>query len=322
MIRNSVSNAKIFFAAAIFFLLLAPPQGAHLQEKVGMPLFGIWENSTRFVEITPDERMRIVLKPYYAFVYEDEGFLSCAVTEERTFEGGGVYTLLVSYPGQRMRQRIPAAVLEGAGLYTGFYTREENDAAATATADAEIDAALSGFWVYQGDAGGIRLYSLEPINEFYCLYFDGDRYYRIRYWLTDARFRSLRAAFRADDGEKELSVPKFLRNGDRLYTCVTGTGTRLRNYESGTWEYSDGAISFAADKAVFAGRNMLETAAFRLADDGSCLLLGEPQLSRSSLSDMDAEMHEHNALRRPQRKPPLGFMELDFYWDEIERLRQ
>ena len=125
------------------------------------------------------------------------------------------------------------------------------------------------------------------------------------------------------DGEgDELSVPKFLYSGDRLYTCVTGTGTRLRNYESGAWEYSDGIISFAAERIAFAGKSMREAAPLRLFGDGSVMLLGEPQLSRSSVSDMDAEMHEHNALRRPQRKPPLGFMDLDFRWEEIEALRQ
>lgn len=290
-------------------------------------IFGIWESSSRFIEISPEGRMRIVLKPYYAFVYEDAGWIPCQVSEESAFGDVAVYTLSVSYPGQRAPQAFSAAVIDGESLYTGFFIKEEEaDAAPNAQATGQEDPAetLSGFWVYCGSADGIKLYGESPAEDFFCLYFDGSRYYRIRYWLTDARFTPLRAVFsRAGaQSQDQLSVPKFLYRGGFLYTCVTGTGTTLRSYEQGTWELLEGAISFYADKIVFAESRQSETALVRFSGDGEVMLLGKPQFARSKISDMDAEIAEHNLKRRPQRKPPVEFMDLDFHWDEIEKLRQ
>ena len=338
---TSIFSFKTILLLCAALLALSTP--ASSQEAAGSPqaessaptapLFGVWENSSRFVEISPEGRMRVILKPYYAFVYEDEGWIRCRVLQESGFGGGAVYALSVSYPGQRAAQDIFAAVIEGESLYTGFFAREGEEAAfafggqaagiaGEATAAENLAQGLEGFWVYYGSDDGIMLYGKPPADELFCLYFEGSRYYKIRYWRTDARFADLRAVFPDSSGENELSIPKFLWRGDCLYTCVTGTGKTLRNYEQGDWELLDGEISFFADKIVFAGSLQSETLPIRLFEGGEVLLLGEPQLARAEISDMDAAIAERNSTRRPQRKPPIDFMDLDFHWDEIERLRQ
>ncbi len=293
------------------------------------PIFGIWENSTRFVEIAPDMRLRVILKPYYAFVYEDAGWIPCLVSEESELAASGAYSLSLSYPSERRPSVFSAVVLDDNSLYTSFYVKEGETSTSlqedqVLQEDQALEEILSGFWICHGDPSGIKIYSEPPVDEFFCLYFEGSRYYKIRYWLTDARFRDIRAVFAGQDESLEdgLSVPKFLRRGDFLYTCITGTGTTLRNYEQGSWEFSEGAISFNADGIMFTQSAQTETIALHLSADSSIMALGEPQLKRSKVTDMDAEIAEHNSKRKPPRKPLLEFMDLDFRWDEIERIRQ
>ena len=319
-------SCKAILSAVLFLLFLmaaagqdtAPREPSSAESAFPDDLiFGIWESGSRFIEISPEGRMRIVLKPYYAFVYESEGWIPCQVLKESAFDGGGVYTLSVTYPAVKVPQAIPVAIIEGESLYTAFYAREEG-----AMGQESLPEALSGFWGSRGGTDAIRLYGESPADEFFCLYFDGGRYYRIRYWRSDARPAPLQAVFQGSRDGEPLSVPKFLYRDGFLYTCVTGTGTALRNYEQGSWELSEGEISFFADKIAFAGRQASETALARFSGDGEVMLLGEPQFTRSAVTDMEAAIAERNVQARPQRKPPVELMDLDFHWDEVERLRK
>lgn len=331
----------IAYSIALFFLWMpyAVSQDTGAQQKTitsasessrttDSPLNGIWENDSRFVEFTADSELRIVLKPYYGFVYEDTGWIPFHTTNTETTEQAAnnnssanlsspdTYPISVKYNGEKYEQLVPIAVI-GNGMYFRFYRKSE----AAATTDSSADK-LNGFWMAAGNADGLRLYRSDVADEFFCYYFDNASYYRIRYWATDARFKDLHATFSATNG-KSLSVPKFINIGGVLYTCITSTGTLLRNYESGSYTVKDGAISFKPNVIVYAGT----TAAFReptpytVSNDGQILALGKPYLSRSKITDLDAEIEAHNGLRRPPRKPILEYMDLDFHWEEIERIR-
>lgn len=345
-------------------------------------LAGIWENRSRFVEFASDGRLRIVLKPYYGFVYEDTGWLPYFFTagDDPAADSPFLCRLAVRYTGEKTDQLVPAAVI-GDGLYVRFFRRLPDSpptpafsvppsspsgsilngagvadpaagsqaaaSAATAlsaptpglSADSAIPAGssassgaaasgevaaspLAGFWMAAGNADALRLYKSEPIPEFYCYYFSGAHYYRIRYWADDVRFKDVRAAFNGKDGAT-LTVPKFIRIGDTLYTCITATGAKLRNYESGTYALKDGLLSLAPDRVMYKGTEpgVTEPVPYALSADGALFALGAPYLSRSKVANLDAEITAHNGKRRPPRKPVFDYLDLDFHWDEVDALR-
>ncbi len=330
------------FAAILSMVIFLIP----IIAETDNPLPGVWSNGSRFVEFSPDGRMRFVLKTYYGFVYEDRPWLPYSVTPlvfaaadgtvtpEGPSAGGEPapvsYVLSLRYPKEKSDAEIPFAVV-GDGIYFRFY-RKADPAALIGSAATEQNAGvtvagagkggLDGFWIAAGNRDGLLLYPADPVSEFFSYYFRGSDYYRIRYWATDARPREVGARFVSRDGD-ELFVPKFIGIGSTLYTCVTSTGKVLRNYECGTFEATDGALTFKPSAIVFSGTAAAihEPLRFTLSGDGTVLALGEPDLSRSRVADLSAEITAHNALRRPTRKPIFGFMKLDFYWEEIERIR-
>jgi len=298
----------------------ANPQGE-------IPLAGVWANPSRFVEFARDGRLRIVLKPYYAFVYEDTGWIPYSLSAldpasaEVDTSGVQAFLLSIRYPGEKQDATVPLAVI-GDGLYFRFYRKASLPPTIADAPSSGTARPLDGFWIAAGNSSALRLYRNDPVQEFYCYYFEGDAYYRIRYWAADVRVKDIAARFTAKDG-RLLTVPKFIPIDGVIYTCITSTGKELRNYETGRYSFKDSALSFKPDAVVFSGT----AAAIRkplkvtLSPDGSILALGSPYLVRSKVSDLTAEIKAHNALRRPPRKPIFEFMKLDFHWDEIARIR-
>jgi hypothetical protein len=310
------------------------------------PLSGVWSNGSRFVEFSPDGRMRFVLKTYYGFVYEDRAWLPYSVTP-LVFGAAPVgdapadvsangdpsscaYVLSLRYPKEKTDAEIPLAVI-GDAIYFRFYRKADPSGLIGSAATAQSAGAtevvsgkgkFDGFWIAAGNQDALMLYRADPASEFFSFYFRGSDYYRIRYWATDARPRDVGARFVSRDGT-ELFVPKFIEIGSTLYTCVSSTGKVLRNYESGTFEATDGALAFKPSAIAYAGTAaaILKPLSYTVSPDGSVLALGDPYLARSKVADLSAEITAHNALRRPPRKPIFGFMKLNFYWDEIERIR-
>lgn len=302
---------------------------------------GIWENMSRFVEFSADARVRVVLKPFYGFVYEDALLALCPVTNELILPDAGIFTLSLRYEGEKKDAPIPVVRI-GNALFFRFYRKistqleteitttpvNETTSAPTianATTIAPVTAVgtLDGFYQSSGNVDALLLYRTAEEGEFYCYYFAGSTYYRIRYWITDARFKDVQASFSSASG-KPMSVPKFIYVAETLYTCITSTGKVLRNYETGSYTVTDGFISFKPNNIVFSGTAATIRKPLRvtLSQDGTLLALGEPYLVKSKIAVLDAEIKVHNALRRPLRKPIFGFMNLDFHWDEIERIRK
>ena len=278
-------------------------------------LLGVWENTDRFVEFT-ENSMRIVLKPYYRFVYESFPPLSCtALSPAAPVPAGSVHTLSIRYP--RDKKSYPVTVARaGDALFMNFMVRMT----IPSVAGGELPASLDGVWLPSGSIPALRLYPLDPADDFYLMLFDGDRYFRVRYWKTDARERDVDGRFTGKNG-KEYRLPKFFRIDRTLYTCISATGTILRNYEEGSVLIDDGALRFDPDRVVFNGTEAAYRHPVPYTLDGDILAFGEPYLVRSEVSDLDTTITEHNARRRPPRKPIFDFMELDFHWDEVERLR-
>ncbi|HHU36369.1 MAG TPA: hypothetical protein GXZ47_03980 [Treponema sp.] len=278
------------------------------------PLIGVWETPDRFVEFSQESQMRIVLKAYYGFVYEPFPWINCQLAEP-SVKGDvpGVYTLQLRYAHEKKVQSLRVAVLEDS-LYLDFmlrYPLEKNET---------IPESLDGIWIASGTGSSVRLYPHFDADTFFVLVFDGSSYYRVRYWQTDARERDRPALFTGNDG-REFSLPKFIRIQGTLYTCITSTGTKLRNFEQGSFTVEENSLRFFPNTIIYSGTEAAyrQPTPFVLA--GNVLVFGEPYLTRSSVTNLDGEIAAHNAKRRPPRKPIFNFMKLDFRWEEIERIR-
>jgi len=323
-----IQRVPILFA---LLLLVRFPAISQASSAVSVgSLAGIWENRSRFVEFAEGSGLRIVLKPYYGFVYEDTGWIPASVSGIDGVAApqsgiGGVSLIRVRYAGEKSDAEVPAALL-GDGLWFRFFTRVEGSPgtlpAATGDTAADLASRLAGFWRAAGATDAMRLYRSEPSEDFYTYYFAGNRYWRIRYWKTDARKRDILAHFPGLDGI-DVPIPKFIEIAGNLYTCVTGTGTLVRNYEVGSWSLSAGKMAFLPDAIAYPGTaaEYRAPAKVTVSADGTVLAFGEPWLSRSAVADLDAEIVAHNGLTRPPREPLLEFMDLDFRWEDVARIR-
>jgi hypothetical protein len=324
MLHSYLMKVQHALLAALFCSMIAL-LGAESASSPGIA--GVWQNSGRFVEFSHEKGMRIVLKSYYGFVYDPYAWIPCAIAEDPA--SPDFFRLTLRYAGEKKDAPVPAALI-GESLFFRFYRKIAPASSASAVPSSSQPEALrsptgnplDGFYRAEGNADALRLYRSESVGEFYCFYFIGNDYFRIRYWATDARFKEVDAQFSSASGIP-LSVPKFIPIDGVLYTCITSTGRKLRNYESGTFSAEGGFLVFKPSNIVFAGTAaaVLKPLRYTLSPDGTLLALGEPYLTRSKVADLDAEIASHNALRRPGRKPIFGFMNLDFYWDEIERIR-
>lgn len=298
-------SMKVCVVSVLFLVLSVFPLRA-----LPSDLLGVWENSSRFIEFSNENGLRIALKTYFGFVYEMRPWVSCTVSSETP---ASFFTLMIRWPLEKKVSSIPVVRIDDS-LYLDFMIRLDGGAKGSTDID--------GVWLQAGNATGFLLYPPESRDTVFVRVFSGDRFWRIRYWKTDARKKDVAARFTSNDGT-EREVPKFLEISGDLYTCVTGTGTILRNYEQGRVTRSDTGLRFNPDSWVYAETDSLYRSdiPYRLTSAGDVLVLGKPSYTKSSIVDLSAEIEAHNKKRRPLRKPLFDFMKLDFYWDEIERIR-
>lgn len=338
---------KYFCIGLSLFLILSLPCPAQ-------SLTGIWENSERFIEFTGKDNnstvadtLRIVLKTYYRYVYDDMGTYPVAAEQENA---GNMYSLRIRYPGYKAS--VPADVwIHSNGLFTSFYKKVPHTLAAGTqqnAAQSEIDkirtnspasspaTVLDGFWVEQGFRDGILIYQQEAPAFFDAFFFHGTQYIRFRYWTGDFEYKEKQAQFVCDDSS-QVSVPKFIRQYGTVYSCITDNGSRLKNYEKGTVSISDangmqqltltpqgGGPGTHAVSDVYPHQKYPQVQALPLyynESDGA-FAFGKPFLIRSPISDLQEEITRHNSIKRPSPEPLLKADEFDFYSDRIKEIRK
>ena len=197
-------------------------------------------------------------------------------------------------------------------------------------------ALLNGFWVEQGFRNGILIYQQEAPVFFDAFFFNGTQYIKFRYWKGDFEYKEKSAGFVSDNG-LHVTVPKFIRQYDAIYSCITDNGSKLKNYEKGTVSIdtvsskrlltlipqAGGPGSHAAGD-VYPHQKYPQIQALPLYYDETdeVFAFGEPFLTRSSISNLQEEIVRHNSLKRPPPEPLLKADELDFYWDRIKEIRK
>lgn len=310
----------------IFFLVL-------LLTAVCFPVaaYSLWENPGRFFELGDDGFCRIILKPYYGLLYEE--------FPDFEYSGGDIsgteyVELGLKFPGEKQIVNIPCMVTSG-GLFLDFLKKDE-----TFNPDLSSNGQNSpqGLYLPCGNRSEILL-SLPPVrDEVFAWFFYGDIYFRVRYWITDRPHSpDLRSSVTYDG--KEIFFPRTIEISGIVYTCVTINETRLRHYEKGEWEFlsgEDGSENIKLKPEKVSGKYVKEHPAKSpykedyilpvfFSSDGAYLSLGEPYLFPAEIKssgEMKDAIKEHNSQRRPPREPLLEPLELDFHWEEVNRLRR
>ncbi len=177
------------------------------------PLLGIWENGGRFIEFTEQDEnhinMRIVLKPYYRFVYDDASKIK--VENRKIGVSNSQFSLKFKYAFSRNSIAIPVCV-ENNSFFTSFYKRvkyTENNAEPNYE---DRTNPMEGFWIEQGTRDGILLYPQEMPKSIDAYFFTENSYIKFRYWLDDLVYSDKKAIVQGASG-KTYEFPKLLKRG-------------------------------------------------------------------------------------------------------------
>ncbi|MGP1454203.1 MAG: hypothetical protein ACTTJ7_00345 [Treponema sp.] len=292
-------------------------------------LTGIWENTERLIEYTATEnqesyRMRVVLKPYYRFVYEDAGTYETTVVQAGPAKA--LYQLSIRYPNTKKQTSLPVWI-DGDKLFTSFYKKEAFEVISPSPIAPQTDNLqqrhedpLEGFWIEQGHRSGICIYPQEPPEFLDAYFFMHGSYIKFRYWKdNELESKKSTAQFQLESGAT-VSVPKLLERSGCRYSCITSNSTTLRNYEKGSYHIATESeaplLTLTAQGGGPGSRAVADTYPHQryapLRDvplsystqDGT-FAFGLPFLTRSALSDLDAEIQKHNSIRRPPPEPLL-----------------
>lgn len=280
-------------------------------------IMGIWENGGRVVEFYKKDdstSMRVVLKPYYEKVYDEPVVFS---NPFETSSQDSTYALSITYPFTKRVISLPVFLYD-AYLFTSFYKKVDFESLDGNVSDIEAldEYPLFGFWLEQGSKDGILLYPNEPVDSFDAYFFEDKKYIKFRYWHDEnLAFSDGKAVFRGSTG-LYYKVPKMIKRGDMVYSCITTNGTSLRNYEVGS--YSIETDKFSQEKGVFLVLNKegakpgnkavadtypdykygsKESIPLYMMSAGNVFAIGGPFLFRSSIQDLDEEIKKRNNSR-------------------------
>jgi len=224
----------------------------------------------------------------------------------------GAWDLQIVYPHDRTVYHVPAAVI-GNNLYLHFTVK-------AIPREAVSSDGVIGFWQDYGNASGILISAPYTSRELLSYYITQDSVYHIRYWQTDMEYNpDAEAVF--SDGDKTYTVKKHLYVGDRVYTCVNGRGTKIRNIEKSKSlpeAYTLNKVN--VDRQVVNEDGSVSTVRTKCA---TICALGEPYLTLTDgKQSIEQIVVQANNRRMPPPKPVFPPSNLDFHWDIIKDLNK
>ena len=227
-------------------------------------------------------------------------------------KASGAWDLEITYPGWKESFHVPLAVI-GDSLYLDFLIKETE----SIPLDEENYHLLGGFWRDYGRASGILV--SPPVNkkELLSLMIQDDCVYEIRYWESVMDYEEGKMAV-FSDGDKSYYVPKQLAAQGRLYTCVNGKGTRIRNITKTSGPEKNYTLNEVLLKKTYTDEDGKEYSVTEKA--ATIMAFGEPYMVLEDGSrTMKEIIEEDNRRKKPVQEspfPPHGI--LDFDWSIIE----
>ncbi|MBE6354407.1 hypothetical protein [Treponema sp.] len=253
------------------------------------------ENSVTYHPLT----QQLFPREYGLDVINENGNIYSAGTAS-----SGAWDLEIKYEGYGDKYHVPVCVI-GDNIYLDFVIK-------TYSPEDESNPVL-GFWQDAGSASGILISPPVLKKELVSYFVTENAVYHIRYWRTDMEYEpSVLAVF--SDGNETYSVPKHLLSGGKVYTCVNGRGTKIRNIEKSQdfpFEYTLNSVKITRESDD-GGEESFTTS--------TLCAFGKPYLTRTDGTMTLEQILEKDASRPPlPRKPlfpPHGI--LDFDWSIIE----
>lgn len=294
-------------AIGLFFLSVIYVNVFSQETQIPKLLQGIWENDNRILTFHESENTSIFLKLFYGWYYDRSGE-PILDTPERpknnstsakpeqvsaTFEEiipeteiSGAWNINLYYKDFNTYVSVPVAIFEDK-LYLDFMLIKPKEETT------ELQAS--------SNASGIKISPPIISKEVYSLFDTGNALYKIRYWETGMDYDNVTMAVFTDQ-EDSYNVPKHIKIGQTIYTCVPGRGTQIRNIQRLPRDFS--TYIYSPDNRICATK--------------------EPYLTLFSTSQnsLYSTVEEANKRQRPPRKPPLPKPDVDFHYDEIENLRK
>lgn len=198
------------------------------------------------------------------------------------------------YEVEKYPLEITPLELDG-GLYTRYWKKSEVS-----------NGANTVYWRPCTNFAGFTIIPPIPDESIYGFLTTPESVYRIRYWQVSVPYTDQKASVIDTDANLQYEVDKYISVGTLVYTCVNGLGLRVRNYDKKSLEKAD----------------ILGFTDLRISEDGLYAVMGESEYTFFEEEDLDSAVKEHNSRKKPPRKPLFEYMDLNFYYDEIERLRK
>ena len=221
---------------------------------------------------------------------------------EGSSEDSGAWNLEIHYPNRKEVYNVPVAVI-GGNLYLDFLIRDDTVATDESQTESTDESLLDGFWCDALSASGIQVSPPVFKKELACLYIQGDKVYRVRYWKTDMDYDGQTKA-ELTDGEKTYLIPKHLNVAGTTYTCVKGRRRQVRNVERLESLPPYTANGTSDGKGGFTGSTIMSFA--------------KPYLAKVESKTIDEILAEDALKKPPEPKPlfPPGGV-LDFDWSIV-----
>jgi len=313
------------FFAILFFLnlpLLCFSQVISPSTSGDNLLNGIWENDSRIVSFSETDEgtieTEIVLKTFYSFYYDGIFFPheSLDMLNFARIDDGLYMQYWVSQPaytslGTKNPENLDIDIHEDTNLKIDI-NETSGEIIETKT---EIEIAQNE--VFGGDQNPITLTKIEPTlapgifwrpssnrkefaidtvpiqTEVIGYYIDAQHIYKIRYWLTKATFTNVKAELTLipDIKPKIVLIDKYIQIGESIYTSATGLRTLIRNVTS--IEMLPGTPKITPDETI--------------------LVLDEPYLVLSPITNLDLAITENNSIIYPPRDGRASFVEPSIY---------
>ena len=295
---------KGFLVVLFIALISSLPSQENLKK-----LNGIWEGRDRFIffeNAADDENpfFIIVLKTYYGWYYdraaeppqisEVQIRTPNAATHKdpeiipyKLTELGDAFQISTSF-SKHNSDTTTFAIIDDK-IYLNVLTLiDEDPSRASGTPDTTgTPNDLETPQLYRGyqHSDGFLMYEQPTDQNITLLILDGEKYYDVRYWLTDMDYDPSYVTFKYKDDT--YSVPKHLQADGSNYSCVNGRSKKVRNTMP-FFNLADSNIIYNKDKTVM------------IKDT-------EPYLTKltdkQTIEDLMQIINEANARRKPDPEP-------------------
>lgn len=332
---------KYFFAFFLFVEIFVYSQNIPNQ------LYGIWESKDRYVffergdgQNRAENQVAIYLKTYYGWYVdrtaepekyaEQESRTRNAATVKKgeqiffttedirsSNENGSArifpdddcaFEINLKY-SKNDYAKIPVAIIKN-NMYLNFYAQDEEN---------------PNFYKGNAASEGLKISAQKTAQNLSCLYFYENRFFDVRYWLSDMDYENSKVSLEYDGAV--FFVSKHIFSAGNNYSCVSGRGKKIRNvvapfvFEKDESENGENFIYYIEDKNQNAARK------FFFNEDKSILIFDESPylvklIDKDSFEDLIEIAKKTNSQSKPEPKPLFPPNNLDWHWDLIDYIEK